>query len=69
MEQLLTLQDRLQTPWRTLNERDDMARDLWNCIKADASGELSFSDCQRAVGGSIDAALSSPALLKLKGSV
>lgn len=57
MEPLLTLQERLQTPWRSLNERDDVARMLWSAIKDDAGEDLSFSDCQRAVGGSIDAAL------------
>lgn len=55
MEQLIALQERLQTPWRSLNERDDLARTLWDCIKSDVGEELSFSDCQRAVGGSIDA--------------
>jgi hypothetical protein len=59
IEQLRALAERLDTGaerlWRSLNERDDLARMLWNAIKADAGEEISFSDCQRAVGGSIDA--------------
>lgn len=57
IKQLRELEAWVGVWWSTLNERDAIARDLWNAVKPSVGDAASYADCQRSIGGSVDSAL------------